>query len=73
MSICPDVRGIKLESREEPMILNELRLYGPGDLPKDVQRWNPPCEKADLLLIPTIRDEDLFFGGDASHLRRAIR
>ena len=60
----PDVRGIKLESREEPMILNELRLYGPGDLPKDVQRWNPPCEKADLLLIPTHPDdEDLFFGG----------
>ncbi len=57
----PGVRGIKIESRGEPMVLNEIRLYGPGELPGDVQRWQPPCTKADLLLIPTHPDdEDLF-------------
>lgn len=60
----PGVQAMKIESRGEPMILNELRLYGPGELPGDVQRWSPPCGKADLLLMPTHPDdEDLFFGG----------
>ena len=60
----PGVRGVKIESRGEPMILNELSLYGPGSLPGDVQRWSPPCDKADLMLIPTHPDDEhLFFGG----------
>lgn len=42
----------------------ELTLYSPGNLPKEVQRWNPPYEDADLLLLPThADDEHIYFGG----------
>lgn len=36
----------------------------PGKLPAWVQVWQPPCEEADLLLMPThADDEHLWFGG----------
>lgn len=41
-----------------------VRAFGPGTLPSDVQIWEPPCEKADILLFPTHADDEiLFFGG----------
>ena len=55
--------GFRIRSTD-PMALCGLRAYGPGTLPGDVQHWSPPCEKADLLLIPTHPDDEhLFFGG----------
>jgi len=42
----------------------ELRIYGPGDLPADVQRWEPPAERCDLLLITAHADDEfLYMGG----------
>lgn len=41
-------------------------IYGfsKGELPNFVQIWNPPCEKADLMVISTHSDdEQLFFSG----------
>ena len=44
--------------------LIELHVYGPGELPPGVQQWNPPAEKADLLLIVAHSDDEvLWFGG----------
>jgi len=37
---------------------------GTGNTPDWVERWQPPLEKADMLLLPThADDEHLFFGG----------
>lgn len=45
-------------------VLCEVTLFGEGKLPDWVQVWQPPLEKADLLLLPThADDEHLFFGG----------
>ncbi len=42
----------------------EISLYTKGTLPDFVQIWNPPCERAALLLFPTHGDDEhLFFGG----------
>lgn len=42
----------------------DIYLYSEGILPSHVERWEPPCEKADILLLPThADDEHLFFGG----------
>ncbi|MCR5823361.1 MAG: PIG-L family deacetylase [Lachnospiraceae bacterium] len=42
----------------------EIEAYGKGELPKDVQVWDPPCEKADLLVLSTHADDEvLFLGG----------
>lgn len=44
--------------------LSELHLFGDGEVPNWVQRWEPPCEEADLMLTSThIDDEQLFFAG----------
>ena len=41
-----------------------IRAFGPGALPSDVQRWEPTCEKADILVLPAHSDDEiLFFGG----------
>ncbi len=45
-------------------ILCEIRALGSGDLPSNIQTWLPPCETADILLLPAhAGDESLVFGG----------
>ncbi len=42
----------------------EIEAYGEGELPKEVQRWTPACEKADFLIFSTHADDEvLFLGG----------
>ncbi len=44
--------------------LIELRVYGAGDIPPEVQQWEPPAEKADLMLVVAHPDDEvLWFGG----------
>ena len=48
----------------EGTVISEVYVFSKGDIPSWVQRWEPPCEKADLMLIPThADDEQLFFAG----------
>ena len=54
----------KSAKRNGPIPLAEIRIYGRGELPENVQRWEPPCEKADLMLIAGHPDDELlWFGG----------
>ena len=44
--------------------LADMHIYGEGELPANVQRWNPPAEKADLMLVAAHPDDEvLWFGG----------
>lgn len=44
--------------------ITELCAFSVGKLPEWVQVWEPPCEKADLLILSThADDEHLWFGG----------
>lgn len=44
--------------------IDEIYAFGPGTVPGWVQRWLPPCEEADLLLLSShADDEQLFFAG----------
>lgn len=44
--------------------LAEVYFLSEGTVPDFVQIWEPPCEKADFLLLPThADDEHLWFGG----------
>ena len=45
-------------------VLCQVSAFTPGRVPDWVQQWQPPCEKADLLVLPThADDEHLWFGG----------
>lgn len=49
---------------ERDCSLSELHAFGEGRVPDWVQKWQPPCEEADLLLDSThVDDEQLFFAG----------
>lgn len=42
----------------------DIYVFAEGELPAWVQRWQPPYQDADMLLLPThADDEHLFFGG----------
>ena len=44
--------------------VDQIRIFGEGELPHDVQVWNPPCEQADIMVISShADDEHLFLGG----------
>ncbi|MCR4706849.1 MAG: phosphodiester glycosidase family protein [Clostridiales bacterium] len=44
--------------------INEVSIFGEGEPPAWVQRWEPPEEKADLMLVAAHPDDELiFFGG----------
>ena len=45
-------------------VLCQVNAFTQGCPPDWVQQWQPPCEKADLLVLPThADDEHLWFGG----------
>ena len=43
--------------------LSDISCYGEGDLPEDVQIWEPMCDKADILLLSTHADDEILFLG----------
>ncbi len=56
-------KEITIEYNENVKIA-EIHVFSKGELPDFVERWNPPHEKADLLLFSTHSDdEQLFFLG----------
>lgn len=49
---------------DQGVSIGEIYAFSEGTLPDWVQRWEPPCEQADLLLISSHSDdEQLFFAG----------
>ena len=45
------------------LILAEAHVFGEGETPDWVQQWQPPLEKADLLLISAHPDDEILFMG----------
>ncbi len=57
-------RIVNPKGKTTPMSMAQVHVYGPGVLPRNVQVWDPPCEKADLMLLAAHPDDEvLWFGG----------
>lgn len=41
----------------------DIFAYGKGELPSGVQRWESPCENADILVFSTHADDEILFLG----------
>lgn len=53
-TICTDTKNT----------LAEVKCFGVGELPSNIQVWEPSCEKADILILSSHADDEiLFFGG----------
>ena len=62
--LLPQARSLALYGENETLLLSELTLYSAGDLPADVLDWQPPLDKADLLVVSAHCDDELlYFGG----------
>jgi LmbE family N-acetylglucosaminyl deacetylase len=48
-------------SFSEAVAVADIYLFPEGELPDWVQRWDPPWDRADLLLLPTHSDDELLF------------
>ena len=43
--------------------ISDIRAFGAGAIPDDIQRWSPPLQQADVLVFPAhADDETVFFG-----------
>ncbi len=57
-------KSVSVQFEGKSVTLSEARTFTEGETPESVQRWNPPAEKADLMLFATHGDDDqLFFAG----------
>ncbi len=52
------------EDRQRVLEISEIRVFTEGALPEEIQIWQPPLAKADLLVLAGHPDDEiLFFGG----------
>ena len=56
-----DVRIIVTSAKKTQMLINELYVFGAGELPDWVQRWEETYEKADILFLAAHPDDELLF------------
>ena len=63
IALDQDVTGFEADFPADSH-LTEVYAFTDGQLPDWVQVWEPPCDRADLMLMPThADDEHLWFGG----------
>ena len=56
-----DIRIFSTQQKKHRLMLNELFVFGAGDVPDWVQRWNDTEEKADILFLVAHPDDELIF------------
>ena len=56
--------SVTIQIPQNSMRIDGIRIFNEGELPHDVQVWNPPCERADIMVVSSHADDEiLFFGG----------
>lgn len=60
---CDSIRIMSGGKQKQRMDIAELAVFTPGEPPKNVQRWQMPPEKADLLLLIAHPDDEVVFMG----------
>ena len=72
--LLPETQAIQLKLNAESERISNLVVYSAGNLPGDVQIWNPPVEKADLMVLSTHQDDELIFlGGTIPYYATALK
>lgn len=56
--------SVTINIPDDDMYVADIRIFNEGELPSDVQVWNPTSEKIDFMIISSHADDELlFFGG----------
>ena len=56
-----DIRIVVTSSKKTRLLINELFVFGEGEVPDWVQRWEDTYEKADILFLAAHPDDELLF------------
>lgn len=59
----PQTRYIQLKLTAKDQSICRVYVYSEGELPADAQLWNPPVDKADLMVLSTHQDDEIIFLG----------
>lgn len=71
--LLPQTRYIELKLTQPDQKIGTLAVYSRGELPGDVQSWQPPVDKADLMVLSTHQDDELIFlGGTIPYYATAL-
>ncbi|MBR2824379.1 MAG: PIG-L family deacetylase [Clostridia bacterium] len=60
-----DIRILCTQDGKHKIGFNEFFVFGQGEIPDWVQRWEPPEEKTDILFFAAHPDDELLFYGGA--------
>ena len=72
--LLPQTRTIQLRMTAMDQQISRLVVYSAGKLPDSVQVWNPPVEKADVMVLSTHQDDELIFlGGTIPYYATALK
>ena len=72
--LLPETKYVKLELHRKDQKIASLRVYDAGTLSKDIQMWEPPVDKADLMVVSAHEDDELiFFGGTIPYYNTALK
>jgi len=56
-------RNLTIHIPADGMKICGLRIFSGDTVPEDVQIWQPPCSKADIMLISSHADDEILFMG----------
>lgn len=54
---------ILLPEQKLRLYQKQVRIFTDESVPEDVQVWEPPCERADIMLIPSHADDEILYMG----------
>lgn len=63
--LMPETAYFQLKMTQKSQAICSLRVYSEGALAPSAQLWEPPVEKADLMLVVTHQDDELICLGGA--------
>ena len=74
LPLLPETRYIQLVLNRTDQRICTLKVYSAGALPREVQQWEPPVDKADLMIVSTHQDDELIFlGGTIPYYATALK
>ena len=56
-----EIRVFSTQAKKHRLVLNEIFMFGQGEVPAWVQRWEDTEEKADIMLLVAHPDDELIF------------
>lgn len=72
--LLPETNVIQLKLTAKDQSICRIGVYSAGELPGDAQKWNPPVDKADLMVLSTHQDDELIFlGGTIPYYAVALK